>query len=83
MMQANLRSGQSLLIIVLLIAIVFTVIASASYRLTTETQSAKAQEETIRTLAAADSGIEKGLQQLNSLTVGTAYAFSSSQIGIG
>lgn len=82
-MRSNSQSGQSLLVIVLLIAIVFTIIASASYRLTTETQSAKVQEDTVRTLAAADSGIEKGLQQLDSLTVGTPYSFNSAQIGIG
>lgn len=83
MQEVNYKAGQSLLVIVLLIAIVFTLIASASYRLTTETQSAKIQEETVRTLAAADSGIEKGLQQLDSLTVGSKYSFSSPQIGIG
>lgn len=81
-MQVNYKAGQSLLVIVLLIAVVFTLIASASYRLTTETQSAKIQEETVRTLAAADSGIEKGLQQLDSLTIGVDYTFSTSAINI-
>jgi len=81
-MQVNYKAGQSLLVIVLLIAVVFTIIASASYRLTTETQSAKIQEETIRTLAAADSGIEEGLQQLSSLTVGSPYTFTSLGIGL-
>lgn len=56
------ESGQSLLVIVMLISIVFTIIATASYRLTTETQSTRLQEESIRTLAAADSGIETGIQ---------------------
>lgn len=59
------ESGQSLLIIVLLISIVFTIIATASYRLTTETQSTRLQEESIKTLAAADSGIERGVQYAN------------------
>lgn len=60
------ESGQSLLVIVLLISVVFVLIATASYRLTTETQSSKAQEEGIRVLAAADSGIEKGVEALGS-----------------
>ncbi len=81
-MQVNYKSGQSLLVIVLLIAVVFTIIASASYRLTTETQSAKIQEETIRVLAAADSGIEKGLQQLDSMTIDAPQTFTSLGIGL-
>ena len=59
--KSSVESGQSLLVIVLLISVVFVLIATASYRLTTETQSTKAQEESIRVLAAADSGIEKGV----------------------
>lgn len=72
-MRINSRSGQSLLVIVLLIAVVFTLIASASYRLTTETQSARIQEDTVKTLAAADSGIEKGIQMLNDKLDGKYY----------
>ncbi|PJE58276.1 MAG: hypothetical protein COU81_01610, partial [Candidatus Portnoybacteria bacterium CG10_big_fil_rev_8_21_14_0_10_36_7] len=58
----NGKRGQSLLVIVLLISVVFTLVATASYRFTTETQTSKLQEESVRTLAAADSGIERGLQ---------------------
>src|SRR3989344_5522000 len=58
----NGKRGQSLLVIVLLISVVFTLVATASYRFTTETQTSKLQEESVRTLAAADSGIELGLQ---------------------
>ncbi len=61
-MRDNPESGQSLLVIVLLISVVFTLIATASYRLTTETQSTRLQEESIKTLAAADSGVERGIQ---------------------
>ncbi len=57
----NLQSGQVLLVLVLLIALVITVLSSISYRLTTEIQSTKSQEENVRVLAAADSGIEKGI----------------------
>lgn len=81
-MQVNYKAGQSLLVIVLLIAIVFTLIASASYRLTTETQSAKIQEETVRTLAAADSGIEKGLQQMDAMALDDPQTFASLGIGL-
>ncbi len=80
-MQFKSRAGQSLLIIVLLIAVVFTIIASASYRLTTETQSARIQEDTVRTLAAADSGIEKGLQLLSDNEQGT-FAFNNVDVGL-
>ena len=58
----NAKRGQSLLVIVLLISVVFTLVATASYRFTAETQTSKLQEESVRTLAAADSGIERGLQ---------------------
>lgn len=58
----NAKRGQSLLVIVLLISVVFTLVATASYRFTSETQTSKLQEESVRTLAAADSGIERGLQ---------------------
>lgn len=60
------ESGQSLLVIVLLISVVFVLIAAASFRLTTETQSTKAQEESIKVLAAADSGIEKAVSAVQS-----------------
>jgi len=80
-MKGNWQSGQSLLVIVLLISVVFTLIASASYRLTTETQSAKVQEETVRTLAAADSGVEKGLQMLRSNSAGT-YPFTHASVNL-
>ena len=63
----NGKRGQSLLVIVLLISVVFTLVATASYRFTTETQTSKLQEESVRTLAAADSGIERGLQIATSL----------------
>lgn len=81
-MKSKWQSGQSLLVIVLLISVVFTLIASASFRLTTETQSAKIQEETVRTLAAADSGVEVGLQVLNSSTTSGTYPFSHASVNI-
>lgn len=78
-MRKTSESGQSLLIIVLMISVVFTIIATASYRLTTESQSTRLQEESIKTLAAADSGIERGVQFANdnAETVGGPVTFAS------
>ncbi len=79
------ESGQSLLIIVLLVSVVFTIIATASYRLTTETQSTRLQEESIKTLAAADSGIERGVQFANDnaeTAGGAPVTFSSLGINL-
>ncbi len=58
----NLRSGQALLLIVLLISLVVTVVIALSYRLTGETQISKTQEESVKALAAADSGADVGMQ---------------------
>ncbi len=80
----NLQSGQVLLVLVLLIALVITVLSSISYRLTTEIQSTKSQEENVRVLAAADSGIEKGINMIN--TAGSPaigqFSFSDATVGI-
>lgn len=72
--------GQSLIILVLMIALVVTVVTASSYRLTIETESAKLQEESVRALAAADAGIEEGLKRAN--TVGSAPIVSFQAAGI-
>ncbi len=80
----NRQSGQVLLVLVLLIALMITVLSSVSYRLTTETQSTKSQEENVQVLAAADSGIEKGISMLNDATtssIGT-YQYNDPDIGL-
>lgn len=59
------QNGQSLIILVLMIAIVLALVSAASYRLTTQTQTSVLQEDAVRALAAADSGIEIGLQRAN------------------
>ena len=53
------QKGQALIIIVLMIALMLTVITAVSYQSTVEIQSSKQQEESVRALAAADSGIER------------------------
>ena len=83
----NGKRGQSLLVIVLLISVVFTLVATASYRFTTETQTSKLQEESVRTLAAADSGIERGLQIASTVastnqTYETAFGATAVLAGI-
>src|SRR3990167_2484274 len=80
---SNGKRGQSLLVIVLLISVVFTLVATASYRFTAETQTSKLQEESVRTLAAADSGIERGLQIAATSQIATQnyqQAFSTSNV---
>lgn len=58
----NNQSGQALLIIVMLLATVMTIVIAVSHRAITQTQLTKVQEESVRTLAAADSAIELGLK---------------------
>ncbi len=83
----NAKRGQSLLVIILLISVVFTLVATASYRFTSETQTSKLQEESVRTLAAADSGIERGLQIASTVastnqTYETAFGATAALAGI-
>lgn len=83
MSRYNSQSGQVLLVLVLLIALVITVLTALSYRLTSETQSTKSQEENVRALAAADSGIEKGINLVNSPSGPTTGQFTYSDASIG
>ncbi len=80
----NSKSGQVLLVLVLLIALVITVLTSLSYRLTSETQSTKSQEESVRVLAAADSGIERGINMINTPTTPSTgqYTYSDTNVGL-
>lgn len=79
----NPQSGQVLLVLVLLIALVITLLTALSYRLTSETQSTKSQEENVRVLAAADSGIEKGISLINNPSGPTSGQFTYSDANIG
>lgn len=79
----NLKSGQALIMLVLIIALLMTIVAATSFRLTTEIQSAKLQAESVRALAAADAGIEVGLRIAN--TTGSSPApisFTTAAIDI-
>lgn len=76
----NHKAGQSLLVLVMVIAVLMTIVASASYRLTVETQSTKLQEESIRALAAADSGIERGLKLANNAGASSVQTFANMNL---
>ncbi|PIZ66494.1 hypothetical protein CO051_04070 [Candidatus Roizmanbacteria bacterium CG_4_9_14_0_2_um_filter_39_13] len=76
------NSGQALIIIVLMIALVLTVIAASSYQLTVQTEGSKLQEESVRALAAADAGIEVGLQIANTESAPQTYTFESQGINL-
>ena len=73
------QRGQALIVLVLMISIILAVVSATSYRLTTETQTTKAQEDSVRALAAADAGIEVGLQRANNLP---AQTFTYASLGL-
>lgn len=58
----NKRSGQILLIAVMLIAVLLTVVFSAAFVSRTDTQISKLEEENQKALAAAEAGIEAALK---------------------
>jgi len=76
------NSGQALIIIVLMIALALTVIAASSYQLTVQTEGSKLQEESVRALAAADAGIEAGLQIANTNAPPQGYTFASQGLSL-
>lgn len=59
----NPKSGQVLLITIMLLATALTVVLAISFKSTTETQTTKLQEESQKALAAAEAGIEKALKE--------------------
>jgi Tfp pilus assembly protein PilX len=58
----NMKKGQVLLIVIMLLATTLTVALTATYQSVTETQLSKLEEENQKALAAAEAGIEKALQ---------------------
>ncbi len=65
------QRGQVLLIGVMLVAVVLTVVFSASFVSRTDTQISKLEEENQKALAAAESGIEAALKQGNVANLST------------
>lgn len=70
------NDGQVLLITILLLATALTVVLSASFRSTTETQTTKLQEDSQKALAAAEAGIEKALKEGLTDAGGTSLNFN-------
>ncbi|MDH7475963.1 MAG: hypothetical protein QHH09_00630 [Microgenomates group bacterium] len=62
-MKKNYQVGQTLLIVILLLASAITIVLSISFTTTLETQTTKLEEESQRALAAAEAGIEAALKQ--------------------
>lgn len=76
-------SGQVLLIAVMLMAVLLTVVFSASFVSRTDTQISKLEEENQKTLAAAEAGIEAALKQgtiadLRTLNVPSGFTGSAT-----
>ncbi|MEK7109805.1 MAG: hypothetical protein AAB876_01135 [Patescibacteria group bacterium] len=74
------KSGQILLITVMLLATVMTIVLSVSFKSATDTQITKLEEESQKALPAAESAIEVALKENQSLTFGPNIANSLSSI---
>ena len=77
------QKGQVLLIGVMLMAVLLTVVFSASFTSRTDTQISKLEEESQKTLAAAEAGIEAALKQgaiadLGTLNVPSGFTGSAT-----
>lgn len=75
------EGGQVLLITVMLLATVLTVVLSASFKSTTDTQTTKLEEESQKALAAAEAAIEEALKTNGSIAFGDLGAGYSSFTG--
>ncbi len=67
--------GQILLIVIMLVATVVTIVTTISFKSTTDTQLTKLQEDSQRTLAAAEAGIEKVIGE--NITANQTYVYSN------
>jgi len=74
---SNMKKGQVLLIVVMLLATALTVVLTSTYQSVTETQLTKLEEENQKALAAAEAGIEAALNQKTSINIGSLPNFSS------
>src|SRR5438046_2001534 len=62
------QQGQVLLIVIMLLATAVTVVMSSAFKSTTETKITKLEEESQKSLAAAEAGIETALQTGTNVT---------------
>lgn len=74
------RSGQILLIAVMLLATVITVVMTVTFNSTSETKVAKLEEDSQKALAAAQAGIEAALQQGSTVPIASLGQFNSQGI---
>ena len=89
MKKTQKKSGQVLLIAVMLLASVLTVTLTLTFKSTTETQLTKLEEESQKALSAAEAGIEAALKQsvgdppiaINSLGLGGGFTGQASVTG--
>lgn len=78
------QAGQVLLITIMLLATALTVVLAVSFRSTTDTQTAKLEEESQKALAGAEAGIEEtlrtgaGLADFSGLNVPSGFTGSAS-----
>lgn len=77
-LKKSLKSGQVLLITIMLLATALTIVLAVSFRSTTETQTAKLEEESQKALAGAEAGIEEALRTGN-----TSIDISGLNVGPG
>src|SRR5687767_3312022 len=71
------QAGQVLLVVVMLLATVITVVMATTFTVRTDIQNTKLEEESQRSLAAAEAGIESALER--GLTPGTFNVADISQ----
>lgn len=78
------QQGQVLLISIMLLAVVMTVIFSASFTNVTETKVTKLEEESQRALAAAEAGVEAMIAQNTNFDCGSNCSFADiGNVGVG
>jgi hypothetical protein len=74
---SNMKKGQVLLILVILLVTTLTVALTATYKSVTETQLTKLEEENQKALSAVEAGIEAALKQKTSVNIGSLPNLSS------
>lgn len=73
-----MKKGQVLLITVMLLATIMTVLLSVTFQSTTETQATKLEEESQKSLAAAEAAIEASLKSGASTNLASLSSFGAS-----
>ena len=69
MKHQHIKNGQVLLIIIMVLATVLTIVLSISFKSSTDTQITRLEQESKRTLAAAEAAIDVALQKQSGTTI--------------